>query len=535
MKPRLLLASLLFAVGANAAAPPIPLYESRPPSMRPVDPEEGLVVVSMVTNSLKLDGVDTLIVDSPTASYRLRSVATAYARDYSLFVGALPEGKYQVQAIEERDTFRKLTLADRNRELLGGFEVRRGLRCDLGRLVITQFTLDPMMGRSVTVTDNEDALTRFAPDSAGLLPAKADCWAKPRDAKDVVETYARFHPADGAMAMELADGRVAIPSGMGSVLIRGVDGKWSVAHSAGMEQLLYVDDAADASLVAVGELNTLVRLGKDGKLHRLEAGDLPLGNILFIDGSDEHGWHIVHQRAPDLRIYRSDSLDKPVWSEIASTATGFSFWSGAKNFWVWPTENGFAYATTDQGLMRFYDYATRSWEERHTPKNSALINIAHSPGGVIGVLTSPGGGLAGVTASQYYSKDSGKTWLTIPEAPYKVKVAAPRMLADGTLLVNGGVFGDAGLQASKDGGKTWLKISDKVGVADVYWNLPRAGLINFDKDSLGIEVISHSADGGATWAREYMSVDRDLLRERIKVMNDEEEAKKAARKKKRKG
>jgi hypothetical protein len=140
----------------------------------------------------------------------------------------------------------------------------------------------------------------------------------------------------------------------------------------------------------------------------------------------------VHQRGTELRIYRTDSLETPVWTEIAASGTGFSFWSGAKNFWVWPTAKGFAYAVTDEGTMRFYDYATRTWTERHTPKENAIIGIAHSPGDVIGILTSPGGGFAGFTASQYYSRDYGQTWLDIPSSPYSVKVSAPRVLSDNT-------------------------------------------------------------------------------------------------------
>jgi hypothetical protein len=529
MNTRLLFAACLLLASSTCAWSQ-ELFESRPPSVRPPDPEEGLVVVSLSTNSLKLDGVDTLIVDGVPSSYRLRSMASAYARDYALFVGALPEGRYSIRAIEERDAFRTLTLGMPSREMIGAFEVKRGQRCDLGRLVVTQFTLDLVMGRSAAVTDNEAALLRFAPDSARLMPPATQCWAKPRDRMDIVEAYARIFPADGTVAVELADGRVAVPSGMGAVMIRGTDGRWSVAHGEGMEQLLYLDDAPEHSLVAVGELNTIVRLGADGKLHRLDSGDLPLGNILFIDGNSRDGWHIVHQRAADLRIYRSPSLDSPVWTEIASTATGFSFWSGAKNFWVWPTANGFAYATTDQGLMRFYDYATRTWTERHTPKNNAIIAIAHSPNGVIGVVTSPGGGFGGITASQYYSRDGGQTWEEPPASPYKVKVSAPRLLADGTLLINGGVFGDAGLQGSKDGGKTWAMLWDKMEVDDFYWNLPRAGLLNFDKGRDGIEVISHSGDGGKTWRTEYLSVDRGMLAEHFKALDEAEKARKEAKK-----
>ena len=534
--PRSLLLILFVAGNALAATETtLPLFESRPPSHRPLDEDEGLVVVSIATNALNLDGVDTLIVDNATARYRLRSVATVHARDYSLFVGGLPEGSYRVHAIEDRDAFRTLTLAGRNREMLGAFNVRRGQRCDLGRLVVTRLVFDPVMGRSDAVVDNASSLERFAPDSARMLPATSACWSKTRDPKDIVAEYARFHPADAAVAVELADGRVAIPSGMGSVLIRALDGRWSVAHGDDMEQLMYVDDAPDSSLYAVGELNALLKLGADGRLHRLGTGELPLGTILFIDGDAKVGWHIVHQQGEELRLYRSDSLEQPVWTEIASAATGTNFWSAPDKFWVWPTAAGFAYAATDQGLIRFYDYATRTWTERHAPKNNDIINIAHSPGGVIGILTSPGGGFQGFAASQFYSRDGGQTWLTIPESPYKIKVAAPRVLTDGTLLVNGGVFGDSGLQASKDEGKTWVKISDKVGPTDFFWNLPRAGLFNFEKSQTGIEFISHSGDGGATWTSEYMSVDRDMMRAYFQAKEEEEAARKAARKNRRNG
>src|SRR5688572_7369368 len=144
MNTRVLLSVLCLCATFDAMA--LEMYESRPPSHRPPDPEEGLVVVSMSTNSLRLDGIDGLIVESGQARYRLRSVATAFARDYALFIGALPEGKYDVGVIEERDNFKTLTLGPADKNRIGSFEVRRGHRCDLGRLVVTQFTLDLVVG-----------------------------------------------------------------------------------------------------------------------------------------------------------------------------------------------------------------------------------------------------------------------------------------------------------------------------------------------------------------------------------------------------
>lgn len=527
----------LAVCAAYAEEPAKPMFESRPASHRAPDTNEGMAIVSMTTNAGLIDGVDVLVVDSETAQYTLRSVSSAYARDTVLFVGVLPEGVYNIKGWEERDAFRKVTVPEKQQQLMGTFEVRRGQPCDLGRLVTTQIAFAYGTGRSATITENREALLQFAPDSARLFPdASSSCWSKARDEKDVTELYARSYPVGAAMVAELPDGRVAIPSGMGSVLLRGADGQWSVARSAGMQRLLWLEsaDRTDAQLIAVGEMNAILRLDRDGTLQPMPAGELPMGSILFLDGNATAGWHIVHQRGSQLKIYRTDSLELPVWTEIASSGTGFSAWSGAKNFWVWPTAQGFAYAVTDKGTMRFYDYASRTWTERHTPKENPFIGIAHSPGDVIGILTSPGGGFGGITASHYYSRDYGQTWIDIPSSPYSVKVSPPRVLPDNTLLVNGGVFGDGGLQASKDGGKTWTKLSDKIEVGDFYWNLPHAGLFNVSKSSLGIEMISHSGDGGTTWSTEYMSVNRELIRRQMEEERAAEEAKKAARAAKRK-
>src|SRR5687767_2111068 len=147
----LLIAAMMLANGmvAGAAAPqPLPFFESRPPAHRPTDPHEGVLVVSLASNALLLEGIDTLVVEDSSARYRLRSIATAYARDLALFIGALPEGEYRVHSVEERDSFRTLTLSDEDRTRLGSFVMRRGQRCDLGQLVLTQLTLGFMVGRT---------------------------------------------------------------------------------------------------------------------------------------------------------------------------------------------------------------------------------------------------------------------------------------------------------------------------------------------------------------------------------------------------
>lgn len=118
----------------------------------------------------------------------------------------------------------------------------------------------------------------------------------------------------------------------------------------------------------------------------------------------------------------------------------------------------------------------------------------------MGLLTSPGGGFAGVFAKTHFTRDCGKTW-TQTNSPYNVKVMPPLILPSGAILETGGVFGDKGTYGSNDGGKTWTKYSSEVSFSEVVWSLPRSGLIGVSRGQFGIENIQHSATKAAPGER----------------------------------
>jgi hypothetical protein len=266
--------------------------------------------------------------------------------------------------------------------------------------------------------------------------------------------------------------------------------------------------------VAVGEYSNIAKVDALGNFHAVERGNLPMGTLIFVAGDTAHGWVVALKLNKTITLFRTDSLDKPDWTPLLTETLTVSLWSGAQQLWLWPTKTGFGYARST-GEIRFYDMATRTWTDRTSPDKKPIITIDPSPGNVLGILTSPGGGFGGITAAAWLSRDDAQTWVETG-APYKVKVHPPKLTSSGLMLQSGGIFGGAALQGSKDLGKTWTVLSDKVAVADLVTPMPTTGLFKLAKSggiaSAEVEWISHSSDDGATWTTEYTSMDRALLK-----------------------
>lgn len=158
--------------------------------------------------------------------------------------------------------------------------------------------------------------------------------------------------------------------------------------------------------MAVGEFNTILTLDDQGHMARADPGNLPPGNILFIDGNDSAGWFAAVQHGKEVTVLRSTALEGGDWQPLRKENVETSFWSGPNQFWAWSTKTGFAYAVSE-GRISFYDLSTRQWIERKAPKGSRFIRIAPQTGDTLGALTSPGGGVGGIFASTYLSRDAG--------------------------------------------------------------------------------------------------------------------------------
>jgi hypothetical protein len=521
----LLASSLVLGLLAARPAAAAPVVIAAPPSERAPAPDEGVLTLSVTVNTGSVGQFDKLVlkrvdIPDPTApeakyEYQVPEITGRVARDTSLFVGSLKAGDYVINRMVDSDTLITFTPGKAN-ATLGSFKVVAGELTDLGRVVVTPLNFDIGTGRSNLVQSNAALVERFAPSTSkfyhGTVPSG---WNTPRSETDLIEQFALTHPVGVDALAELPDGRVAAATRLGAILIRGVNGRWTVLHNGTLDAWMGVAPAAapDAMLVAVGEYSNIAKVDAAGVFHPVDRGNLPVGTLIFIAGDMEHGWVVALKLNATVTLYRTDSLDKPDWTPVLTDKLKTSAWSGAQQLWLWPTKTGFGYARST-GEIRFYDVASRAWIDRTSPNKKTIITIYQSPGGELGILTSPGGGFGGITAATWLSRDGAQTWESAG-SPYKVKVQPPKLTASGLMLQSGGVFGGAALQGSKDQGKTWTVLSNKVAVSDLVLVMPTTGLFTLAKEVIpgtgGYELISHSGDDGVTWVGEYTSLDRTLM------------------------
>lgn len=480
--------------------------------------DQGVVLLSITGNTARIGQIDSVSLlrlgsDAVTNTQVLRNVATGLARDTALFVGVVPPGEYALARLSIGERFIGLGAGSQN--TLGTIRVQAGQVADLGRVIVTPLNTRVLTGRSGLETSNVQLIQRFSPENAANLKGTiVGGWNRPRDEKDRVEEYALAAPVGADTPLELPNGDVAAASRLGTVLLRNGEGRWRAVRTGRLESLLAVAaapgarvDGVEATLVAVGEFNTIARLEAGGKLALLDPGNLPPGNLLGVAGDSGAGWYVAHQSRTRVTLMHSPTLDRGTWTALRTEDIAFSFWSGANSLWMWRTARGFAYAVSE-GKLAYFDFATRNWTERRAPGNARILVLAPSAGEALGIVTSPGGGLGGVFATMYLSRDAAASWTEV-KSPFSVKVFAPRVLPDSTILVGGGVFSKPELQASKDGGATWTLVSDKFDLQDNITVLPTRGLLAVDAGAqFGLARIRHSADGGATWRVELSNFDR---------------------------
>lgn len=512
------LACIVLIVAVQALGGCTSINVASEPSKARAGEHDGYIVLAITGNTGQVGQIQSIQLklanlrqDQRDSIQILHNVAVGLARDTALFVGIVPEGDYSLNQLDFGTKY--LLIPEGARNLMGNVHVNAGAVADLGRIVMTPLNTWVLTGRSVLETSNKDLVKRFSTENASIYDHEVSGgWVSPHSPKDLVEEYAMSRPVGADTPTELPTGEVIAASRLGTLLIRNAKGRWRAVRTGNLNSFLAVQavredvDGVAALAVAVGEFNTLAVLDKDEKLNLRHTGDLPLGNIIYVTGNSHVGWFVAHKAGDRVGIYKSKKLDNGQWSLLKQEKVGFSFWNGSNDFWIWSNANGFSYAVSE-GVIRSYDYATSEWSESRAPNNNRLVSIAPSDAG-IGILTSPGGGFAGVFAGMYVSYDGGKVWVEV-KSPYKVKLYAPRVLADGTLLVaGGGPFAKRELQKSSDQGKTWQVCSDRVDISDNIVPLPNHGLLAIDSGAqFGLAHVMHSSDSGKTWVTEYSNFD----------------------------
>ncbi len=215
---------------------------------------------------------------------------------------------------------------------------------------------------------------------------------------------------------------------------------------------------------------------------------------------------MAHQAGKELQFFQSRQLANGQWTSVRKETLVNSVWSGTPDqFWGWNYRSGFGYATTHGGI-HYFDFNQNKWFDRRIPKDHTLIGIAPDQREHLGILTSPGGGLAGVFAGQYYSRDGGINWIEL-KTEFNIKVSPPRRAKTGELLTMGGVFSKPELHFSTDEGKTWQRRAE-IALDRHITVLPSGLLLSVDRGLHGFFDISTSSDAGKTWSMEYGNFDR---------------------------
>lgn len=523
MVDRLLRAGMLVVVAVALAACSAIVKPASDPLKQAVAADEGTVVLSLSINTGEVRSFGAVHIRKVTPGYSsTRGLDRFYylvsrlpfpARDTSVFIGAVPAGNYEIVQLTDLTTQKFLYLENLQREIIGTFKVEAGRTTDLGRLIMTSANFKVVTGRSETLLSNRELVTRFVPNTGKLFaqPTLPGWNLRHEPELDVAERYGLYHPVGAGGFSELPGGEIIGGSRLGAIVKRDSSGRWSLlAHVPTRQSVLATVpySAGQALAIVAGELSTLYEISRDRKLRRIDTGDLPLGNLVFIDrDSKASQWIIGLQTRDELALYRSATLDRGHWEKLRGDKLGVSFWTGPRSVWIWRFPGGVGFASSNSRRVACYRYAGQEWKEHGTPNDRVPISLNASAAG-IGLLTGSGG-LAGVFASTYYSRDCGAHW-TNANSPYTVKVSAPLVLAAGQIIESGGVFGDAGLQGSSNGGKTWSKYSSDPGYTDSVWSLGKAGLFSISRGEFGVEDVRHSSDNGKTWNIELSSFDSDL-------------------------
>lgn len=502
-----LLAALAGCAVTSVAVDPLTL---------PAGAVQSPVAVSITTNTGEVRGFDQMTVqlvrpkgrenDTPQF-FVLQRKAPEMARDTALFIGALAPGEYEFISLSETRSKLILQLGNASK-LLGTFSVEAGKPLDLGRLIVTPVNRHVVFGRSERITSNAALLARASPQHAALFArTPASGWGRPRLERDLVEEYATARPLGANCATEMADGGVIAASRLGTVLRRSAQGRWAALRGPGIDSLLCVvpADLPDAELLAVGEFGTMLRKPpKENVLLPVTTGNLPAGNIVAITGNRKVGWTVGVQNGANLTVLHTPELHSGNWTPINTVDVGFSFWTGASNFWMWGDDQRMGYTVT-AGPIHELDYASGKWTVLDTPNKARLSALAVEPSGAMGALTETAAGAGGILAGVFVSNDRARSWQPV-EVPFKVKVAPIRRDYAGTMYLSGGVFGEPELQVSKDNGKTWAH-AGKLELRRQLLPLRSGELLDFGGAEYGIFSIGHSADGGRTWKNEYSTFD----------------------------
>lgn len=500
------------------------VYQAADPVRQPETTRvTGTVIVSLSANTLETRAFDRITLTRLDAGGErqrlvehreaLRNVLPGTPGTTTVFVGAVAPGDYQLRQLSSANA--SLTLPE---TVLGSFSVHADGLTDLGRLVLTSVNDQAMVGRSVSVTDNETFVARHSPNHVALYrqPDRAT-WHAPDPEQDAAEAYARHHPLGMTAFRRLADGQWIGGAHMGTLLLRVADGQWRSAVMADeMESVTaVVPDVHDGSLAIAGtDLGSLLRLLDNGVLQRVARGNLPRGRLAFLDRSvDRQIWVAGVHAGGLITFFASPRIDRGQWTPFGVLETpGAGLGRPATRVWTWHFDGGFGFAASSDPTLSCFDYASGMWRTGTAPGELSPVSMLAAESGALGLLVRTpvkGAEPAESVDTAHVSGDCGQTWQAVT-TPADATASAPLPMADGTVLrVGRDTAGDA-VFVSADGGQTWQRRAlDAPVLRERLWLLGSTLLAVTERQ--GVEELRSSRNGGARWTVELTRVNPEFV------------------------
>jgi len=457
----------------------------------PLTAGESPVAISITNNTREIHAFDEIKVKNLGTNelHTLWRIKGIPSMDTSLYMDVLPAAEYQVVALVDSTTRRRVNLNE-GASLFGNFRVKGGGPVDLGRLVITPLNSKVLVGRSNKVSNNSTLIRGYTPYADQFDKEAAGGWLDPRNPDDHVEEYAMSKPVELSCFVEKDNAFVMASGRMGVLMLRHAKGNWSTLQSKNLAALNCATpvDLPAYDLLVTGEFGTLLGHVKgSGELRHISTGNLPFGDLWRIVGSEKHGWYIAIYNGDSMALFHSPVLENGNWTEVRREA--------ADKFWMWPTANGLAY-TTGTKTIEMLDFSSGKWSSYAVPEGK-VFSFRISPTGMMAIEK---------WRSRYVSYDAGQHW-------EEVKIVLPagaspsggmQQMSDGSLVVMASVrpgFGSA-LYRSIDKGKTWELLNGFSSEYDVH-ALKSIPLLQVERAYRSPYMTVGSSFDGKNWRLEY--------------------------------
>lgn len=458
--------------------------------------------------------------------YKINVINSEVSRSTLIYSGKLPAGEYR---IIELDSFmpsanpmltggtKFISLVDKdNIDSVSTFKVVENTTTDLGRMLLTHANDAYVFSRSENHPSNKNLITKLGDNYLQAIYKEKVLTGWTQTIRTIEKKFGnenRLLPFGMQCFKETQDNRIIAASKIGSVFsfslksdTGDVTKKARILHSeAGLAfDCVTVKENNSFDFLAYGEMNNFYKHQKESDvLSPVDTGNLPIGIIAYIVGNDQHGWYLAHIVGTDITIYRSDRLEKGDWKPVL-TKKIFNAWLGLNGFWMWEDERGFNYADM-YGSINRYDYSTKAWSQSKVPDNANITQLIVNPDKSFSLITSKGG-VAGVFAKQFNSKDHGATWQKI-DSPFNVNIWPAQVSKQGDMYIASGPFSWGELAVKEQGASTWEK---RKIIPQSYITVLASGALLNTYFSSSYAIVKFSEDKGKTWKGVYSTYNKKL-------------------------